>query len=297
MPRPTRPGGARSRWSARPPPSSAGGESFTPFNVGRYLTLGEENPNSVRSCLRLGARQCPRRAHRADPRGVGGDQPRLARASATGPARAAPRRRSTWSRRSRPRPAASKARSARMLRKRGLLVPASRIGDRARRQHGAAARRQILSAAAARARRSAARSTATSGRRSSTPSRREPPIATSTRTRSSPGWSPTCWSSAARCRARSSPRRRDGRPARRARRPSGPPGRGRPAGPPARARAARRSTSRRCSGRRAAPVPQAYSSPTMPRSTGRSPSSSGSADAARASNTTPAIIIRSRPGG
>jgi len=30
------------------------GESFTPFNIARYLTLAEENLNSVRACLRLG---------------------------------------------------------------------------------------------------------------------------------------------------------------------------------------------------------------------------------------------------
>ncbi|HEY5721751.1 MAG TPA: alpha-E domain-containing protein [Allosphingosinicella sp.] len=29
------------------------GENFTPFNISRYLTLAEENPNSVRSCLHL----------------------------------------------------------------------------------------------------------------------------------------------------------------------------------------------------------------------------------------------------
>src|SRR5688500_9947587 len=29
------------------------GDSFTPFNISRYLTLAEENPNSVRSCLGL----------------------------------------------------------------------------------------------------------------------------------------------------------------------------------------------------------------------------------------------------
>jgi uncharacterized alpha-E superfamily protein len=29
------------------------GENFTPFNVARFLTLAEENPNSVRSCLGL----------------------------------------------------------------------------------------------------------------------------------------------------------------------------------------------------------------------------------------------------
>ena len=44
----------------------------------RYLTLTEDNPSSVRSCLARRARQCPRRAHRADRRGLGGDQPRLA---------------------------------------------------------------------------------------------------------------------------------------------------------------------------------------------------------------------------
>jgi uncharacterized alpha-E superfamily protein len=30
------------------------GESFTPFNIVRYLTLADENMNSVRACLRLG---------------------------------------------------------------------------------------------------------------------------------------------------------------------------------------------------------------------------------------------------
>ncbi len=40
------------------------GENLTPFNVSRYLTLAEENPNSVRSCL-FGARENARAARNA----------------------------------------------------------------------------------------------------------------------------------------------------------------------------------------------------------------------------------------
>jgi len=40
------------------------GENFTPFNISRYLTLAEENPNSVRACL-AGARNNARAARTA----------------------------------------------------------------------------------------------------------------------------------------------------------------------------------------------------------------------------------------
>ena len=47
----------------------AAGENLTPFNVSRYLTLAEENPNSVRSCL-YGARENARAARNAMTREV-----------------------------------------------------------------------------------------------------------------------------------------------------------------------------------------------------------------------------------
>ena len=48
---------------------TAGGENVTPFNVSRYLTLAEENPNSVRFCLHR-ARENARAARNAMTREV-----------------------------------------------------------------------------------------------------------------------------------------------------------------------------------------------------------------------------------
>ena len=64
--------GADAGLRARPARRSA------PFNVRRYLTLSEDNRELDPLLPRRGARQCPRRAHRAHRRGLGGDQPRLA---------------------------------------------------------------------------------------------------------------------------------------------------------------------------------------------------------------------------
>lgn len=48
---------------------AAGGENLTPFNVSRYLTLGEDNPNSVRACIHC-ARENARAARNAMTREV-----------------------------------------------------------------------------------------------------------------------------------------------------------------------------------------------------------------------------------
>ena len=147
-----------------------------------YLTFDLSNsvldPQLPRECARRGTRG----AHRAHRRDLDRDQRRLAPAQAV---RDEPAHEPVA--RSRGADALPRlceeglARFRRLLlphdaAQRGLLVQPARHLRRARRQHGAPARRQISSAPAVDARRSAARSTISSGWRSCARSRRRPPI-------------------------------------------------------------------------------------------------------------------------
>ena len=139
------------------------------------------------------ARQRPRGAHRAHRRDLDGDQRRLARAQAL--RGQAPAGQGSRPRGAGPLPRLRQEGLARLRRlllshdaaQRRLLVQSPRRVRRARRQYGAAARREVPSAAAVQRGRSEARSTISSGSRSCARSRRRRPITGSTAIASSRG--------------------------------------------------------------------------------------------------------------
>ena len=140
-------------------------------------------PSSVRSCLEHGAQQCPRRAHRADPRRVGGAEHHMERTRAD---QAGADRRPSPAGLSRMDQAARDAVSRRTARhdaaQRQLLLQPARHIHRARRQHRAHPRCEIFHPAADSERCRRRDSTCSNGRRSCARFRRTAPIAGSSTT-------------------------------------------------------------------------------------------------------------------